>query len=573
MRVSNYILLLTAVLTPQATAAPSSNESSTYLPVVDLGYELHRAIWHNLDTDLYKFQNVRYGRSPTGKLRFRAPRPPLENRTVVQTGAGTRICPQGQPQWQAKTLMAIGKYSNPTVPFTLEGWVEAIENGTVPPGNINANATEDCLLLDVYVPRKVLKAAGTSDKQGVPVLVFIHGGGGVFGSKDGSGPTLFEPSGILAQAQTAFNQDFVFVTLNYRLGAFGWLNSAEVLADGDANAALLDQRFALQWVQDNIHLFGGSKDRVTIMGESGGASSALRHLIAAGEDQNQQGASCMPTKKLFQQVILQSPADVPVATSNPDELYDGFLSILQAGNLDTVRSMSSAAVIAANAAQVAAFPHTNYVHAPIVDSDTSFGPVIESLQEGKFDKSVKVMAAHNIFEGGFFFDPSVKTDANFDKWLERSFPGLDVKQRQEMAKEIYPPVYDGSVGYLDMNTRQMRVWGESAIDCAFNAISQATKDKSYAYEFGVSPGFHIQDLSYTFGTPATAMRPSQKSLQLAIASFVLKGVPVLGNGKEFPIFGDEGLLVNITAAGAISSVPNSVNQTRCKWWTSIAQSV
>ncbi|PNP61192.1 hypothetical protein FNYG_14109 [Fusarium nygamai] len=116
----------------------------------------------------------------------------------------------------------------------------------------------------------------------------------------------------------------------------------------------------------------------------------------------------------------------------------------------------------------------------------------------------------------------------------------------------------------------MRVWGESAIDCAFNAISQATKDKSYAYKFGVSPGFHIQDLSYTFGTPATAMRPSQKSLQLAIASFVLKGVPVLEGGKEFPIFGDEGLLLNITAAGAMSSVPNSLNQTRCKWWTLIA---
>ncbi|KAF4447925.1 carboxylesterase family protein [Fusarium austroafricanum] len=562
MRVPNYLLPLTAVLTAQVTAAPTSNENSTYLPVVDLGYELHRALWHNPDTDLYKFQNVRYGRSPTGDLRFRAPQSPIKNRTAVQTGAGTRICPQGQPRWQAKTLMAIGKYSSPMVPFTLEGWVEAIENGMVPPGNINANATEDCLLLDVHVPKKVLKAAGTEDKEGVPVLVFIHGGG-VFGSKDGSGPTRFEPSGILAQAQSTFNQDFVFVTLNYRLGAFGWLNSAEVLADGDANVALLDQRFALQWVQDNIHLFGGSKDHVTIMGESGGGSSVLHHLIAAGADRNRLGGSCQPTKKLFQQAISQSPADVPVATSDPDELYDGFLSILKADNLEAARSMSSAAVIAANAAQIAAFPHTNYVHSPIVDSNSSFGPVIKSLQEGKFDKSVKVMAAHNIFEGGFFFDPNVKTDGDFDEWLKRSLPGLDRERRGELVEKVYPPVYDGSLGYVDMNTRQMRVWGESAIDCSFNAISQATKDKSYAYEFGVSPGFHIQDLSYTFGTTATAMRPSQKSLQLAIASFVLKGVPILEGGKEFPIFGDEGLLVNITAAGAVPSVPNNINQTRC----------
>ncbi|EXM16910.1 hypothetical protein RAB80_003892 [Fusarium oxysporum f. sp. vasinfectum] len=132
---------------------------------------------------------------------------------------------------------------------------------------------------------------------------------------------------------------------------------------------------------------------------------------------------------------------------------------------------------------------------------------------------------------------------------------------------------------MDISTRQIRVWGESAIDYAFNAISQATKDKSYAYkstkrlaqdtsiaknEFGVSPGFHIQDHFYTFGTPATAMRPSQRSLQLVIASFVLKGMSVLEGRKEFPIFGDEGLLVNITAAGAMPSVPDNLNKTRCK---------
>ncbi|KAJ4072926.1 hypothetical protein NW761_014502 [Fusarium oxysporum] len=222
---------------------------------------------YNPDTDLYEFQNVRYGRSLTGDLRFRAPQSPIENRTVVQTGTGTRICPQGQPQWQAKTLMAIHPRRRRRLRLQRRLW-----------------------------------------------------------------PTLFEPSGILAQAQSAFNQDFVFVTLNYRLGAFGWLNSAKVLADGDANAALLDQRFILQWDQDNIHLFGGSKDHVTIMGESGGRSSVLRHLIAAG-------AKCKSTKKLFQQAISQSPADIPVATSDPDELYGRFLSILKADNLDAAKSI------------------------------------------------------------------------------------------------------------------------------------------------------------------------------------------------------------------------------------------
>lgn len=80
---------------------------------------------------------------------------------------------------------------------------------------------------------------------------------------------------------------------------------------------------------------------MTIMGESGGRSSALRHLIAAG-------AKCKSTKKLFQQAISQSPADIPVATSDPDELYDRLLSILKADNLDAAKSISSAAIITAN---------------------------------------------------------------------------------------------------------------------------------------------------------------------------------------------------------------------------------
>ncbi|KAK7211811.1 hypothetical protein V2G26_018989 [Clonostachys chloroleuca] len=75
MRVST-LLPLAAALAQQVTAAPASKDNATCLPIVDLGYELHRAIWHNPDTDLYKFQNIRYARAPTANLRFRAPLPP-----------------------------------------------------------------------------------------------------------------------------------------------------------------------------------------------------------------------------------------------------------------------------------------------------------------------------------------------------------------------------------------------------------------------------------------------------------------------------------------------------------------
>lgn len=71
----------------------------------------------------------------------------------------------------------------------------------------------------------------------------------------------------------------MFVTINYRLGAFGWLSGPEFQASGGiANAGLHDQRLALEWVQENIHLFGGDPNRVTIMGSSAGASSVLHHI-------------------------------------------------------------------------------------------------------------------------------------------------------------------------------------------------------------------------------------------------------------------------------------------------------
>lgn len=76
----------------------------------------------------------------------------------------------------------------------------------------------------------------------------------------------------------------VWVAINYRLGHFGFLGGPTLtLSSGAvANAGLHDQRFALQWVQDNIHLFGGNKDEVTMMGVSAGAGSALHQITAYG---------------------------------------------------------------------------------------------------------------------------------------------------------------------------------------------------------------------------------------------------------------------------------------------------
>ena len=117
--------------------------------------------------------------------------------------------------------------------------------------------------MNVYAP---------SNAKGLPVLVWIHGGG--YGIGDGTQD--------LSTIINANNNSFVGVAIQYRLGAFGFLSSSEVKANGTVNAGLLDMQFALQWVQKNIALFGGDATKVTISGESAGGGAVL--LLGTAEE-------------------------------------------------------------------------------------------------------------------------------------------------------------------------------------------------------------------------------------------------------------------------------------------------
>ena len=144
------------------------------------------------------------------------------------------------------------------------------------------NISEDCLYLNVWSP-------GADDKRR-PVMVWIHGGSFIAGSG----------SSILYDGHSfAEDGDVVVVTINYRLGIFGFLHLGGLEDEKYAesrNCGLLDQVAALKWVQENIESFGGDPKRVTIFGESAGALS-VGSILA------------MPSAKgLFSQAILQSGA-------------------------------------------------------------------------------------------------------------------------------------------------------------------------------------------------------------------------------------------------------------------------
>lgn len=125
---------------------------------------------------------------------------------------------------------------------------------------------EDCLNLNVWTPAGA--TAEADDPR--PVMVWIHGGSFVAGS-----------GGIYDARRLAARGDIVVVTLNYRLGALGFLAHPALGAAGSTgNYGLADQQAALRWVRDNIANFGGDPDRVTVAGESAGAMSVCDHLVA-----------------------------------------------------------------------------------------------------------------------------------------------------------------------------------------------------------------------------------------------------------------------------------------------------
>src|SRR5277367_2255100 len=143
------------------------------------------------------------------------------------------------------------------------------------------SGSEDCLYLNVWSPR-------ATDKP-LPVMVWIHGGGNTMGFAEAT------PGSHLAGAEQV-----VVVTLQYRLGVFGWFShpalreSAATPADASSNFGLLDLVAGLQWIHDNIAAFGGDPANVTIFGESSGGHDVVALMASA------------PAKGLSQRAISES---------------------------------------------------------------------------------------------------------------------------------------------------------------------------------------------------------------------------------------------------------------------------
>ncbi len=200
-------------------------------------------------------------------------------------------------------------------------------------------ASEDCLTVNVWTPTV---QAGT-DKR--PVMVWIHGGGFINGSGD-----IYNARWLAAQGR------IVVVTLNYRLGALGFLAHPSLGSGDVGNYGLADQQAALRWVRDNIASFGGDPAKVTIAGESAGGMSVCDHLVAPG------------STGLFRGAIIQSgPCQAQAGLAKAQHASLDYAASVECGNLGTAADC----LRAVPAAKLGRPPR--YVR--IGDSDALSGPV------------------------------------------------------------------------------------------------------------------------------------------------------------------------------------------------------
>ena len=411
-----------------------------------------------------------------------------------------------------------------------QGVLEAFNFGsecTQPGSSPDTTAgSEDCLFLNVYRPHR---RPGNSP---LPVMVWIHGGGLTIlsGAFDGP-PALLEGGNVIV------------VSMNYRLGVLGFFAHPALDAEGhpNANYGLMDQQFALRWVQRNIAAFGGDPDRITIFGTSAGALSVYSRLASPS------------ATELFQRAIAQSGS------------YEGLVSYQK--SIVPISEAESAGVAFANkfgcstasclravaAAQlVAAEPSDSY---PILDGAVLTQTPGAAFAGGQFNR-VPVIAGTS--HDDYRFVVAIEYDFGSGPLTAAEYPGAVARMLERPSGDPFVTTVLDQYPLSNYNDSAPIALGAAGTDRVFACparsgdLSLAQWVPTYAYEFNDehAPSFFDRPVSFPLGAYHSAEvlylldthLLNAEQLQLSSAwirywtTFAASGDPNSPGAPDWPLF-------------------------------------
>lgn len=402
---------------------------------------------------------------------------------------------------------------------------------------------EDCLYLNVHAPDPL--------PDGAPVLVWIHGGGFVFGEG-------VQTDGGTAGDVLASRFGVVVVSMNYRLGPYGFLAHPALAGASGAsgNWGFADQQLALRWVRDNIASFGGDPDNVTIFGESAGGLSVCLHLIAEG------------SAGLFARAISQSGlCDTALGTlAEAEAVGAAFAARLGCDGASDVaaclRAPSADAIREADDASSGVFTELGRERAwwPIVDGALIGGSFRERVRAGAFAR-VPTIVGWNGDEGTLFVMLAEQAGTSVDAssyadaiaLLAAAFGVAAEDVLAQYPLERYPDAGAalaaalGDAGFACPSRRAARLLAEAGADVRVYHFTY--RDAAFQLpptrELGA---FHSAEIQYVFGHPAALGRArftgDDAALHDAMAGywtrFAASGDPNGGDAPAWPAYDPEG---------------------------------
>lgn len=503
------ILLASVIPIASCFALEPIPSTPSRTPTVDLGHEVYRGVYDS-DYDLEIYKGVRYAAPPIGKQRWQMPQPYRSNGTqVLDAIYDPPRCPQSLP-----------------VPM--------------PPGyNFTENilGNEDCLFLNVYAP---------SNKNHLPVLVWIHGGGyGIRSAKD------FD---FRAPIRTA-NNSYIAVVIQYRLGAFGFLSSAEVAEFGTVNVGLHDMRFALSFVRKYISVFGGDPNRVTVGGVSAGAGATMLLSMANTPDEDY---------SLFNGMIASSPF-LPTQWDYdgawPTEAYHKFAEEVGCSKNESPSDSSvfeclqaADSIVLQNASNIVSGSglYMQWPFVPVTDGTLIQNrPTTQLLGNASELHGMRILTSNNLNEGPAFTPQNITDRDAFINLLQNNYPLLTPENITSIlalyavpdnftgpfinSDGINPPFSTTTSNYaIGWQQAAINLYAEATFVCPSywlaDAFSKKDGGSAWKYQFSPAPAYHGADLEVFISPPDTngtgINEIFRTEMQKIWGNFIVNGQPM-----------------------------------------------